>query len=165
MTAKRPLAFGGAIVAFVLVVVWMMPPTTPKAAEVRPAIPHRLAASPPASTLTPVTDASFVVPPPPPPLPPAEAVTRGAQPTYPMRAPSDAYRDSPPPPRPLDEDRYAYFDPQEEYDRGYRWAERRQTQDARECRRWANTLAEDGCLAFLQDKSEEDQETEAPDDE
>ena len=163
MTLTRPFAFGGAIVAFVLAVVWMMPPTTPKAAEARPAIPHRIMASTAPSTLTPTADASFAVPPPPPPLPSDEAVNRAAKATFPSRASSDAYRDSPP--RPLDEDLHAYLDPQEEYDRGYRWAERRQAQDARECRRWANSLAEDGCLGFLQDNSEEDEEAEAPDDE
>ena len=163
MTVTRPFALGGSILAFVLAVAWMIPPTTPKATEAGPTIPHRAAAFPATPTLTPPVDASFAVPPPS--FPPASEVTldRGVRPAFPSHSPSDSYRDSPPPP--LEDDRYAYLDPQEEYDRGYRWAKRRQAEDPRECRRWAGTLVEDGCLGFLQDKSEESDEPEAPDDE
>lgn len=58
------------------------------------------------------------------------------------------------------EDQYAFADPQEEFDRGYRWAERRQVEDPRECRRWADSPREDGCLAFLQDAREQGEDEE-----
>jgi len=156
--------------AFLLAVAWMMPPTTPKAAEAHPAIPHRASTSQPATTAMAVTDASFDVPPPPPPPPVIEEnAGRSAQPASRARASSGRSQDDQSAASPFaparEGDLYAYLDPQKEYDRGYRWAERRQAEDSRECRRWADTPAEDGCLAFLQDRHEQGDEDEERDDE
>ena len=153
MTVSRPLSIGGGIAVFALIVAWMVPPTTPKGGATIGAAPHPIRTVPPEPALTPPADASFSVPPPPPlPVDPAAGGRhRTASPASPPRSMADdgTYPSATPP-----EDRYAFADPQEEFDRGYRWAERRQLEDPRECRRWADSPREDGCLAFLQDARE-----------
>lgn len=149
MTVSRPLALGGGIAVFALIVAWMVPPTTPKGGATIQAIPHALSTTPTEPTLTPPADASFSVPPPPP-LPVDRSADAARTPPAPP-PPPPGMNDSPAP----SQDRYAFADPQEEFDRGYRWAERHQVEDPRECRRWADSPREDGCLAFLQDAREQ----------
>jgi len=159
MTVSRPLAIGGGIALFALIVAWMVPPTTPKGGETIAAAPHRSTALAAEPTLPPPADASFSVPPPPP-LPVDRSADAGAMapsPPAPPPGPERGERDPSVTPR---DELYALADPQEEYDRGYRWAERRQVQDPRECRRWADSPREDGCLAFLQDASEQSDDEE-----
>jgi hypothetical protein len=149
MTVSRPLAIGGGIAAFVLVVAWMVPPTRPKGGETIAAAARPSRTPPSEPVVTPPVDASFSVPPPPP-LPVDRSADAGHSLSAPP-SPPQSMKSSPIP----SEDRYALADPQEEFDRGYRWAERRQLQDPRECRRWADSPREDGCLAFLQDAREQ----------
>jgi len=149
MTVSRPLAIGGGIAAFALIVAWMVPPTTPKGGETIAAAPHPIRIQPPEPSVAPPADASFAVP-----LPPPLPVDRSADAARPAPSPPSS-------PQSLNEgvaraeDRYAFADPQEDFDRGYRWAQRHQVEDPRECRRWADSPREDGCLAFLQDAREQ----------
>lgn len=150
MTVSRPIAIGGGIAAFALIVAWMVPPTRPKGGATIMAAAHPTRMAPREPIVTPPADANFSVPLPPP---------------LPVDRPTDSGRPvAPAPPLPpqgmssgptVSEDRYAFADPQEEFDRGYRWAERRQVEDPRECRRWADSPRGDGCLAFLQDAREQ----------
>ena len=160
MTVSRPLTIGGGITAFVLIVAWMVPPTTPKggatftaASRAGQTMPRNVPATPPA-------DASFTVPQPAPPPPVYGSADDGGAATAgpsPVPGPSDRgpSRSAPHIAADSDVERYAFANPQEEFDRGYRWAERRQVDDPRTCRRWAQTPREDGCLAFLQDAPEQ----------
>ncbi|HWI84878.1 MAG TPA: hypothetical protein VNT42_00960 [Sphingomonas sp.] len=46
---------------------------------------------------------------------------------------------------------YAENRPDPGFSAGYRWAEKRQVQDMRECNLWAGTPREEGCRAFARD--------------
>lgn len=153
MTVPRPLFIGGGIAGLALLVVWMIPPTTPKA---RPAsaLPHRTRSAPSPALRVPTGETGTERPPTAPPLPTDGSFAAHQD----APEPRQAYerRQVPSPERNEDRsfDQYALADPQEEFDRGYRWAERWQAEDPRECRRWADTPREDGCLAFLQDQED-----------
>jgi hypothetical protein len=164
MTVSRPLAIGGGIAAFALIVAWMVPPTTPKGgATIAPSHPIRAAPEPVAAAVP--VDPSFSPALPAAPIDPAADGASAPQ-SFPSMPPPPARfdRDTRPPVPPTGPDqeagRFALADPQEEFDRGYRWAERRQLEDPRECRRWAETPREDGCLAFLQDAREQNDDQE-----
>jgi len=151
MTIARSAQIAVAILAFILVVVWMIPPTTPVAPSGRPTRPG--AARPVGSLAPPVSVAANnfdtadtgAMLPPPPPLPPLPAPTPAANPTVASRAepaePAEATEDY----ASGDEDSDPYFRA------GYRWAERNDIRDANECRVWRGTPREDGCLAYVEE--------------
>jgi hypothetical protein len=165
MIVSRPLAIGGGIAAFALIVAWMVPPTTPKGGTtIAPS--HAIRAAPEPMAAAAPADPSFSPAPPAAPPTPIDPAADGGSPpsSFPSPPPARFDRDirSSVPPTGLDQDagRFAPADPQEEFDRGYRWAERRQLEDPRECQRWAETPREDGCLAFLQDAREQNDDQE-----
>jgi hypothetical protein len=151
MTITRSVQIGAAILAFILAVVWMLPPTTPVAPSANPTRPGAARSvgtvAPPAPVAAYGFDsaATAAMLPPPPPLPPlpllsdpalgvSQSVAHRAEPA----AATDDYAGG-------DEESDPYFRA------GYRWAERNDIWDADECRAWRGTPREDGCLAYVEE--------------
>ena len=135
---------GGAFLALVLAVLWMLPPTTPLAPDAatnpRPVtqIVRRTSAPSEPAPAYPQSDVSFSPSLPPIPVdPPAEPPRRIAE--------------TPPAPQDGDYGEYADANPERAFERGYGWAARRDVRDPEQCRRWEGTPREDGCLAYLGD--------------
>ena len=140
---------GGAFIALVLAVLWMLPPTTPLAPDAatnpRPVtqIARRTSAPTELAPAYPQSDVSFS-----PTLPPAPIEVPVEQPQRRVEAA----------PEPQDDGyaEYADADPERAFERGYGWAARRDVQDPEECRRWEGTPREEGCLAYLRDVDHRD---------
>jgi hypothetical protein len=148
---------GGAFVALVLAVLWMLPPTTPLAPDAatnpRPVtqIARRASAAAEPAPAYPQSDVSFS-----PSLPPAAV--------YPPVEQSRRTAETLPAPRDGGDAEYADADPERAFERGYGWAARRDVQDPEECRRWEGTPREDGCLAYLRDVEDRAEADEAESD-
>jgi len=148
---------GGAFLALVLAVLWMLPPTTPLAPDAatnpRPVtqIARRTSAPAEPAPAYPQSDVSFS-----PPLPPAPVEV----PAEPPRRTAEAR----PEPQEGGYSQYADADPERAFERGYGWAARRDVQDPEECRRWEGTPREDGCLAYLRDVDDHAEADEAESD-
>ena len=161
MTIARSVQIGAAILAVILAVVWMLPPTTPVVPDVRPTRPNAARSvgtvAPPAPVAVNSFDSTATMLPPPPPLPPL------SDPSLPGPAPlvsqNVAHRAEPAEAT----DDYAGGDESDPYFRaGYRWAERNDIRDADECRAWRGTPREDGCLAYVDEAP--DAQVPGPDD-
>jgi hypothetical protein len=153
MILSRPIAIGGGVAALGLAVAWMVPPTTPIARQIAPTVPHVAKAAPQAYTAAPPAYAFYDTSP-----PVDQSADTDVKAAMRSRWQADDGQDRGAPAPPPEQDRgfarYPYADPQAEFDRGYRWAARRQAEDPRECRRWTDTPVEDGCLAYLRDAAE-----------
>ena len=145
MTMTRSVQIGAAALAFILAVVWMLPPTTPVAPSANPTRPGAARSVGTAAPPTPIaangfdTTAAMLPPPPLPPLPvPASGVSPSAVDRAEPTEATDDYANG-------DEESDPYFRA------GYRWAERNDIRDADECRAWRGTPREDGCLAYVEE--------------
>lgn len=147
------MRIGAGALAFIGVVVWMIPPTTPVAPM---AATTRLHAN---GVVKPPIDApAFAV------SAPAPIATPGITPTpvtQDSAMPTRFAEASPPPPRwrdraPAGDDEQDDVSPETVFATGYRWAEANDVSERRDCRRWRGSPAEAGCRAYLRDSDDGD---------
>lgn len=164
---------GGAGAAFVLLIAWMVPPTTPKP----PAEPAwRAAAKAQQESAVQRTDfASGIVPasvgqPGPAVIPAASVMVARPRPAPRLQADApeqddeqlsdDGQEPAAPAPRAITiEHRYPSADDQERrdairYRQGYSWASAADVEDPRECSRWRGDPGEDGCNDYLREQED-----------
>jgi hypothetical protein len=150
MQITREMGIGAGALAFVGVVAWMVPPTTPVApmgTKAQPGARGSAIRAPSASTLSfagPVVAAAPYVPPAPVP------VERQAEPVAIEPAPP-RWREAEPD---YADDEEKAAGPDQDYVAGYRWAEETGIAGRRDCRRWRGSPAEDGCRAYVRDMEE-----------
>jgi hypothetical protein len=157
MEITREMRIGAGALAFIGVVVLMLPPTTPLAPAGTAARPHAGAAviAKDPSALAVAGPASYA---PPPPAMPASSPT----PVAPESAAPTRFADAAPvQPRwrdaaPADADDQDQAGSDDAFTLGYRWAEQNGIEDRRDCRRWRGSPAESGCRAFLRDSDDGD---------
>ncbi|WP_404710869.1 hypothetical protein [Sphingomonas sp. MMS24-J13] len=157
----REIRIGVGALAFVGVVVMMLPPTTPLAPAGTPTRPRAAAAAiaqdPSASG---IAEPAYYTPPLPamPASNPTPVSQDSAMPTrYADAAPvQPRWRD----PAPADADDQGQAGSDDAFATGYRWAEQNGIEDRRDCRRWRGSPAESGCRAFLRDSDVGDDHSE-----
>ena len=179
MDWKRPSQFAGAGAAFVMLIAWMVPPTTPKPpAEAAWRANARSQQASAAPQQTPTVQAALLAPGYPPvyaanagrATPPDAAIaervvetdddvlTSRDEPADTQAPPVQVIRASAPTITKTIEHRDADADGDvARYHSGYAWASARDVQDVRECREWRGDAGEDGCIDYLRDQDRRDE--------
>ncbi len=163
MEIRREMWMGAGALAFLGVVVWMIPPTTPLA-PVAASVRARAGNSGNASAVAATMPAPVAAPT----IPPADAtpVTADATPPPPRFAeavpPQPRWRDAPSDDADSDDADQNPASPDQAFAMGYRWAQSNEIGDSRDCRRWRGP-AEVGCLAYLHASDSGDDEDEEED--
>jgi|KBSMisStandDraft_5_1062788.scaffolds.fasta_scaffold18176_2 hypothetical protein len=153
MEISRPVQAVGGFAAIGIAVLLMLPPTKPVTAA--PA-PHAFGKVEPPAPLEAVYPDLAPLPPAPPVDPAADTIGGGpgSAPQAAQYAPRAAYAP--------ESDTYGSesirtsADADADFDRGYRWAERRDLEDPNLCMRWADQPHVEGCIAYIRDRAGRD---------
>lgn len=151
MRFSRPMVIGASILAFGVAVAIMLPPTTPiGGARVDPAA--RPGGLPPVEPIRPTPSVPGPAVQIPSTLAPTAVRTDDEESPPPVSDP--AIRQDDPTDQLAMADRDADADPDTAFQRGYRWAERREVQDPRECRLLGDSRLAAGCRSFAHEVAE-----------